>query len=110
MHGFPAVLQAAADAYHAQRDEIGAMGEKVRDAVAPRRLPDAGEPTAALLDAAARKLAADTDRAHGGFGAAPKFPHPQALDLMLRRASERRRGGAGCRVLSARRDGAWRHP
>ncbi len=87
LHGFPAVLQAAADAYHAQRDEIGAMGEKVRDAVAPRRLPDAGEPTAALLDAAARKLAADTDRAHGGFGAAPKFPHPQAIDLMLHRAS-----------------------
>jgi uncharacterized protein YyaL (SSP411 family) len=86
MHGFPAVLQAAADAYHAQREEIGAMGEKVREAVAPRQLPEAEEPTAALLDAAARKLATDTDRAHGGFGAAPKFPHPQALDLMLHRA------------------------
>ncbi len=86
MHGFPAVLQAAAAAYHAQRDEIGAMGEKVRDAVAPRQLPAPGEPTAALLDEAAKKLAAETDRAHGGFGAAPKFPHPQALDLMLRRS------------------------
>ena len=86
MHGFPAVLQAAAAAFHAQRDEIGAMGEKVREAVAPRQLPAAGEPTAALLDDAARKLAAETDRAHGGFGAAPKFPHPQALDLMLRRS------------------------
>jgi uncharacterized protein YyaL (SSP411 family) len=86
LHGFPAVLQAAADAYHAQRDEIGAMGEKVREAVAPRQLPEAGEPTSAVLDAAARKLAADTDRVHGGFGAAPKFPHPQALDLMLHRA------------------------
>src|SRR5580700_11084043 len=87
LHGFPAVLQAAADAYHAQRDEIGAMGEKVREAVAPRRLPGAGKPTSSLLDTAARKLAADTDRAHGGFGAAPKFPHPQALDLMLHRAT-----------------------
>jgi uncharacterized protein len=86
MHGFPAVLQSAAAAYHAQRDEIGAMGEKVRSAVAPRGLPAAGEPTAALLDTAARKLAGETDRAHGGFGAAPKFPHPQALDLMLRRS------------------------
>jgi uncharacterized protein YyaL (SSP411 family) len=86
MHGFPSVLRAAADAYHAQRNEIGAMGEKVRLAVAPRQLPEAGEPTTALLDAAARKLAADTDRSHGGFGAAPKFPHPQALDLMLHRA------------------------
>ena len=58
----------------------------MRDAVAPRQLPAPGEPSAAILDRAARKLAAETDRAHGGFGAAPKFPHPQALDLMLRRA------------------------
>jgi uncharacterized protein YyaL (SSP411 family) len=86
LHGFPSVLRAAAAAYHDQRDEIGAMGEKVRVAVAPRELPAPGEPTAALLDTAARKLASDTDRAHGGFGAAPKFPHPQALDLMLRRS------------------------
>ena len=86
LHGFPSVLQAAAAAYHAQRDEISAMGLKVRDAVAPRQLPAAGEPNAALLDDAARKLAVETDRAHGGFGAAPKFPHPQALDLMLRRS------------------------
>ena len=86
MHGFPAVLRAAAAAYHGNRDEIGAMGEKVRDAVAPRQLPAPGEPTAALLDDAAKKLAGETDRAHGGFGAAPKFPHPQALDLMLRRS------------------------
>ncbi len=86
MHGFPAVLRAAAAAYHEQRDEIAAMGEKVRDAVAPRELPAPGEPSAALLDEAAKKLAGDTDRAHGGFGAAPKFPHPQAVDLMLRRS------------------------
>ena len=86
LRGFPAVLQAAAAAYHAQREEVGAMGLKVRDAVAPRQLPVAGEPSAALLDDAARKLATETDRAHGGFGAAPKFPHPQALDLMLRRS------------------------
>jgi uncharacterized protein YyaL (SSP411 family) len=85
LHGFPSVLQAAAAAYHAQREEIGAMGLKVRDAVAPRQLPVAGEASASILDDAARKLAGDTDRAHGGFGAAPKFPHPQALDLMLRR-------------------------
>ncbi len=86
MRGFPAVLQAAAAAYHAQRDEVGAMGEKVRDAVVPRPLPAAGQPTAALLDTAARTLAGQTDRTHGGFGEAPKFPHPQAVDLMLRRS------------------------
>jgi uncharacterized protein YyaL (SSP411 family) len=86
LRGFPSVLQAAAAAYHGQREEIAEMGEKVRTAVAPRQLPAPGEPTAALLDAAAKALAAQTDRSHGGFGAAPKFPHPQGLDLLLRRS------------------------
>src|SRR4029077_5519311 len=83
MRGFPAILQAAAAAYRSQRGEIDSMGGKVRDAVAPRVLPAAGEPTAALLDGAARTLLGQLDRTHGGFGAAPKFPHPQALDLLL---------------------------
>ena len=89
MPAFGAVLQAAADAYRAQRDEIAVMGQKVRDAVAPRELPAAVEPTAALLDAAASALLGQLDRAHGGFGAAPKFPHPQALDFLLRRSRSR---------------------
>jgi uncharacterized protein len=86
MRGFPAVLQAASAAYHSQRAEIAGMGEKVRDAVVPRQPPAASEPTTVLLDAAARTLLGQLDRAHGGFGAAPKFPHPQALDLLLRRS------------------------
>ena len=85
MRGFGTVLRAAADAYHSQKAEIGSMGERVREAVVPQRLPAPGEPTAALLDAAAKALVTQSDRAHGGFGAAPKFPHPQALDLLLRR-------------------------
>jgi hypothetical protein len=95
MRGFPAILQAASAAYRSQRGEIGSMGEKVRDAVAPRRLPAAGEPTVTLLDAAVRALLGQLDRAHGGFGAAPKFPHPQALDLLLRRS--RANGDVGMR-------------
>jgi uncharacterized protein YyaL (SSP411 family) len=85
MRGFATVLRAAADAYHSQRAEVGDMGQRVREAVVPQRLPAPGEPTAALLNTAASALVAQTDRAHGGFGAAPKFPHPQALDLLLRR-------------------------
>jgi uncharacterized protein YyaL (SSP411 family) len=86
LRGFPAILQAASAAYREQRGEIGIMGERVRDAVVPRRLPAAGEPTAALLDTAAKGLMTQLDRTQGGFGAAPKFPHPQALDLLLRRS------------------------
>jgi uncharacterized protein YyaL (SSP411 family) len=86
LRGFPSVLQAASAAFHGQREEIAEMGEKVRVAVAPRQLPAPGTPTAAMLDAAAKALVAQTDRARGGFGAAPKFPHPQGLDLLLRRS------------------------
>jgi uncharacterized protein len=85
MRGFGTVLRAAADAYHSQTSEVASMGERVREAVVPQHLPAPGEPTAALLNAAASALVTQTDRAHGGFGAAPKFPHPQALDLLLRR-------------------------
>ena len=99
LRGFPAVLQAASAAYHSQRAEIADMGEKVRDAVVPRQLPAASEPTAALLDGAARTLLGQLDRAHGGFGAAPKFPHPQALDLLLRRSLAS--GDAGLREGAA---------
>ncbi len=99
MRGFPAVLQAASAAYHSQRGEIGSMGERVRDAVAPRPLPAAAEPTPALLDTAAQTLLGQLDRARGGFGAAPKFPHPQALDLLLRRSSAN--GDVGMREAAA---------
>jgi uncharacterized protein YyaL (SSP411 family) len=88
MRAFPTVLRAAADAYGSNRDQIGEMGEKVRDAVAPRQLASTDAPSAALLDGAARTLLGQIDRTHGGFGAAPKFPHPQALDLLLRRSRE----------------------
>ncbi len=37
-----------------------------------------------LLDTAANWLAEDRDARIGGFGGAPKFPQPMALDFLLR--------------------------
>src|SRR5690606_13051523 len=51
-------------------------------------------PTRASLDAACDRLVASFDREHGGFGGAPKFPRPNALELLLeesRRAKARAR-------------------
>ena len=53
-----------------------AMGEKVREAVAPRQLPAAAEPTAALLDAAARKLASDSRSSPRRFRRRAEVPPP----------------------------------
>ena len=85
MPAFPKVLQAAADAYRTRRAEIDSAGVRMREALQPAQLPAGEQVTAAQLDDAAAQLVQQTDRRHGGFGDAPKFPHPMALDLMLRR-------------------------
>jgi uncharacterized protein len=84
MRGFPTVLRAAAAAYRDNREAVDATGEQLRQALTPPRLRQGVEPSAAQLDGAVRRLGEQTDRRYGGFGGAPKFPHPAALDLMLR--------------------------
>ncbi len=95
MPGFPRVLRAAADAYRVRRIEILSAAERMREALAPPRLGAGEEASVAQLDAAAAALRDMTEPEHGGFGGAPKFPHPMALDLMLRRF--RRTGDATLR-------------
>jgi uncharacterized protein YyaL (SSP411 family) len=85
MRGFPYVLRAAAQAYHTQKDDVARVGEQLRQALTPPRLRAGEEPLdAALVEQAVGALTEMTDRRHGGFGGAPKFPHAAALDLMLR--------------------------
>ena len=86
MPAFPRVLDAAADAFRTRREEIETAGVRMRDALRPPQLPEGEALSAAQLDAAAASLVQETDRRRGGFGEAPKFPHPMALDLLLRRS------------------------
>jgi uncharacterized protein YyaL (SSP411 family) len=93
MPGFPKVLQRISDAYRTRRDEIEETAGQFRDfysrrvrlgqMVPVRRVIEAGELDPSILDQAAEKLAGIFDRVDGGFGAAPKFPHPMALDVLL---------------------------
>ena len=87
MPGFPRVLQAAADAYRERREAVDRTGEQLRGALTPPRLHgDRSALSLETVDAAARTLAEQTDRRHGGFGSgAPKFPHAGAVDLLLHR-------------------------
>jgi uncharacterized protein YyaL (SSP411 family) len=84
LRGFPYVLDAAATVYRERRDEVTQAADQLRRALEPPSLP-AGTGSTADLGAAAAQLAAQTDMRHGGFGTAPKFPHPAALDFLLRR-------------------------
>ncbi|HEU4326200.1 MAG TPA: thioredoxin domain-containing protein [Roseiflexaceae bacterium] len=89
MPGFPRVLVAIADAYRNRRDELLKSGEElvahIRQASAARLPREAIGP--ALLDDAYAGLHGEFDPTHGGFGGAPKFPQPMALEFLLRYAA-----------------------
>lgn len=83
---WPQLLMRVAEHYRTRRHELEANAEAVvgnllHQAAAPAG--EAGETDAPGRLAAARTLLADADPAHGGFGGAPKFPPPMALDFLL---------------------------
>ena len=84
MRGFPYVLDAAARVFRERRAEVTASAAQLRRALEAPALPE-GRASPPDLDAAVESLVAQADMLHGGFGRAPKFPHPAALDLLLRR-------------------------
>jgi uncharacterized protein len=88
--GFPELL-ARVDAYwKAHQEEIREHAEGVREAFAAVwEAPAGADPGAVTLDrdplqAARRELGENFDKDHGGFGSAPKFPHPPSLQRLLR--------------------------
>jgi uncharacterized protein YyaL (SSP411 family) len=96
-HGLPAfkqLLQHIERAYREQRPAIEAQNEDLLAALAalePRG--SATLPERELIDAALGQLAEAFDPEHGGFGGAPKFPHPTNLELLLRRYARSAREG-----------------
>ncbi|MEX1073886.1 MAG: thioredoxin domain-containing protein [Burkholderiales bacterium] len=86
--GFVEILERVAGAWRERRDSIGEQGAQLRLAFA-RLQPDAAAGGAALdaepVRTALEVLRASFDTRHGGFGGAPKFPHPTDLELCLRR-------------------------
>jgi uncharacterized protein YyaL (SSP411 family) len=95
MPGFPTVLRRVAHFYQTRKSEVDEMAQAFREAfqergAAPLQLPpDIAVPAQAKLDPTPLVQATQTylqaiDREHGGFGGAPKFPHPLDLDFLLR--------------------------
>ncbi len=85
--GFPGLCQQVADAWRDRRADIEQQnGEllKALSAGASTR-PLSGELTATPLKLAVERAAQSYDADFGGFGGAPKFPHPADLELLLRR-------------------------
>jgi uncharacterized protein YyaL (SSP411 family) len=89
-HGMPAwtqVLQAIAESWEQNSEEIRAGGERLRERLSGgARLSPSGEPLQeSKLDDAISTLAESFDARNGGFGTAPKFPQAPVLELLLLR-------------------------
>lgn len=87
MPSFRQILQAIHDAYRTRRQDVEDNAASLTDALDRGRLQidtdDSGF-NLALLDKARVGLLDNYDAQHGGFGNAPKFPHPMNLEYLLR--------------------------
>ena len=83
--GFKRILLAIAGAYQEKRDEVERSAQALAEAVAQAEaFPGArGKFEVAVVDNLVESMLQMHDFTHGGFGRAPKFPHPAGLDLLL---------------------------
>lgn len=87
-HGRPSfkrVLLSVAAYYRESNDEAVQAAEQIH-----RQLAMADPSAGARVDVSSLHVGVESirrlyDEAHGGFGTAPKFPHPSTLELLLRR-------------------------
>ncbi len=87
MPGFDQVLSAVNEAWHKRREQVEDQAHELTsklNEVASLANPP-GELTEQPLRAAGASLERIFDFRNGGFGGAPKFPHPMDLRVLLRR-------------------------
>jgi hypothetical protein len=86
MPAFTTLLQRVAEYYREQSSELRAQNDTlmaVYDDLTP--MPEIREPLdASPLEGARAQLESSFDKRYGGFGNAPKFPHPATVDRLLR--------------------------
>ncbi|HEY1899350.1 MAG TPA: thioredoxin domain-containing protein [Steroidobacteraceae bacterium] len=87
MPAFTQVLMRVSEYYREHLAELRTQGKslvRVLNEMLPPAVGADQELTAAPIGAARRDMAATFDGEYGGFGGAPKFPHPNALERLLR--------------------------
>jgi uncharacterized protein len=87
MPGFGELLKRVRTFYDENPADIRAHGEQVAQALSRTqpRLSGEAELNGTPLDDAAAYLAQAFDSVEGGFSGAPKFPHPDTIEVLLRR-------------------------
>ena len=87
MPAFSELLQSVAKYYREQPDEVRTQGQQLADIFTRLEPPPADkdlEFTATPLNSVRQQLEQSFDREYGGFGSAPKFPHPTTIERLLR--------------------------
>jgi uncharacterized protein YyaL (SSP411 family) len=103
MPAFTDLCQRVAAYFHEHRAEVTQQNAAVRENF--RRLSSSGSPAGAniteeVLTRARTEIAGQFEPKHGGFGQAPKFPHPTTIERLLRHwADSMRRGQADDEAL-----------
>jgi uncharacterized protein len=86
MPGFDQILAAVVDAWKNRREQaLTAADQITAELQKVGSIGDAGDSVLSrdLIDGAVTQLRRTFDRTYGGFGQAPKFPHPMDLRLLL---------------------------
>ncbi len=107
---FTQIITAVHDTWTARHDDVLGSADQISAALAAQAaVTDGAAPSPDDCAEAVRVLAGTEDRAHGGFGRAPKFPPFMVIEWLLRHAA-RERGDTGglamgmvertCRVMA----------
>ena len=86
MPGFDQVLRAVLDAWQHRRDQALSQADQLTQRIeeVTAAATGSGPLDVSLLRNAVGQLERMSDFTHGGFGSAPKFPHPMNLNVLLR--------------------------
>jgi uncharacterized protein YyaL (SSP411 family) len=87
---FRRVLLTLAQAYQEKHGEVLESAESVMGAISQAEgfAGKSGPLKPEMIDSMVESAVKLFDPEHGGFGSAPKFPHPSAMDLLMQRAAE----------------------
>src|SRR5438270_503954 len=83
--GFKRVLLSIASAFHEKQGEVAEQAKMVESALSQAESfsRGRGEFRPGIVDAIVKSALGMFDSENGGFGQAPKFPHPAVLDLLI---------------------------
>jgi uncharacterized protein YyaL (SSP411 family) len=84
---FRRVLLSISDAFHEKNGDVTEQAKMVEGAIAHSEsfAAKSGDVSLRVVDEIVQASLKMFDAEHGGFGSAPKFPHPSALDLLIDR-------------------------